>query len=362
MSSSVFNREMPASAPRIHRAVSRKRVALAGAALTVLAAACWFGLDWWRNGRFIQSTDDSYVGGDVTTIAPHEGGFIAAVLVRDNQFVHAGQVLVRLDARDYQASLGHAEAVVAGRRAALDSLRAQLALQQSAIAQQAAELGARSAQAAYAAVDAERYRTLSVSADGSRQDAQRTRALNQQAQAAMASATAALQAARQKVPVLAAGIAEAEAALAQAGFDLQTARLDVGYTEIASPIDGYVGNRVAQIGAYAAQAGTLLSVVPARGLWVDANFKEDQLAGMAAGRRATVVADVLPGHVFHGHVVSLSPATGALFSVIPPENATGNFTKIVQRVPVRVLIDTGDDQAGLLRPGLSATVSVDTRP
>jgi membrane fusion protein (multidrug efflux system) len=131
------------------------------------------------------------------------------------------------------------------------------------------------------------------------------------------------------------------------------------YTEIRSPIDGYIGSRAAQGGAYVAQAGYLLSVIPSDGLWVDANFKEDQLAAPVPGRSASIVADVLPGHIFHGHVVSLSPGTGAVFSVIPPENATGNFTKILQRVPVRVAIDPDDDKAVLLRPGLSKVARVD---
>ena len=169
----------------------------------------------------------------------------------------------------------------------------------------------------------------------------------------------ALQAATQQLAVLDAEIEAASADVAQAEADLRTARLNLGYTEIPAPIDGYVGNRSAQVGAYVATGTNLLSVVPARGLWVDANFKEDQLARMRPGEPATIVADVLPGRTFHGHVASLAPATGAVFSVIPPENATGNFTKIVQRVPVRIVLDGGAAELGLLRPGLSATVSVD---
>ncbi|HVB14961.1 MAG TPA: HlyD family secretion protein, partial [Stellaceae bacterium] len=158
-----------------------------------------------------------------------------------------------------------------------------------------------------------------------------------------------------------AAIAEAQAGVAQAEADLETARLNLGYTEIRSPIDGYVGNRAAQVGAYVSSGAYLLSVIPARGLWIDANFKEDQLSSLRPGQPASVVADVLPGKVFHGHVQSLAPGTGALFSVIPAENATGNFTKIVQRVPVRIALDDGDARLGALRPGLSMTVSVDTR-
>jgi membrane fusion protein (multidrug efflux system) len=169
-----------------------------------------------------------------------------------------------------------------------------------------------------------------------------------------------LDAARQQLKVLAAQIAEAEAATEQGRSDLEAARLSLGYTEIHSPVDGYVGNRAAQVGAYVTAGTHLVSVIPATGLWVDANFKEDQLARMTPGQSATVVADAMPDRVIRGRVASLAPGTGAVFSVIPPENATGNFTKVVQRVPVRIALD-GGNALGILRPGLSTTVSVDMR-
>jgi membrane fusion protein (multidrug efflux system) len=161
--------------------------------------------------------------------------------------------------------------------------------------------------------------------------------------------------------VLDAAVGEAQASLAQAEAELQTAQLNVGYTEIRSPIDGYVGDRSAQVGAYVTAGTHLLSVVPTQGLWVDANFKEDQIGAMHPGDPVKIVLDVIPDQPFHGHVLSLAPATGAVFSVIPPQNATGNFTKIVQRLPVRIALDTDDATSGLLRPGLSTTASVDTR-
>ena len=222
------------------------------------------------------------------------------------------------------------------------SLRAKYDLQQSAIRQASADLDAKSAQADFAKVDAERYRTLALSNYGSRQNAERTSALDQQARAAVASAQAALAAAKQQLSVLDADITGATAAVAQARADLETARLNLSYAEIRAPIDGYIGNRAAQVGAYVAQGAHLLTIIPAHGLWVDANFKEDQLARMKPGQPATIVADTLPDHVFHGRLLSLAPATGAVFSVIPPENATGNFTKIVQRVPVRIALDEDD--------------------
>jgi membrane fusion protein (multidrug efflux system) len=360
MSSTVTGRETVATPPATRR-LPTSRLALAGVAFVVLGAAAWFGHDWWTTGRFIESTDDAYVGGNVTSIAPHVAGFIAAIDVADNAPVKAGQVLVRLDRRDTQAALDHAQAAVAARLAALESLRAQAVLQQSAIRQQQADVAAKAARAAFAQTDTARYRSLAQTAAGSRQDAQRSAAVDQEAQSAFASSQAALEAAQQQLKVLAAGIAEAEANVAQARSDLETAKLNLGYTDIASPIDGVIGNRAAQVGAYVAPGGYLLSVIPSAGLWVDANFKEDQIARFAAGRAASVTADVLPGHVFHGHVASLAPGTGAVFSVIPAENATGNFTKIVQRVPVRILLDDGDPTLRLLRPGLSTFARVDTR-
>ncbi|MDE2006556.1 MAG: HlyD family secretion protein, partial [Rhodospirillales bacterium] len=168
-------------------------------------------------------------------------------------------------------------------------------------------------------------------------------------------------AATTRVAVLRADLAAATAAVAEAAAARATARLDLGYTEIRAPVAGYVGNRAAQIGAYVTPGTVLLSLVPARGLWIDANFKEDELARMRPGQPARIAADVLGGVVLHGRVGSLAPATGAVFSVIPPQNATGNFTRIVQRVPVRILLDARDAALGRLRPGLSATVSVDTR-
>jgi membrane fusion protein (multidrug efflux system) len=154
---------------------------------------------------------------------------------------------------------------------------------------------------------------------------------------------------------------QARAALIQARAERDLAQLNVGYTELKAPVDGVIGNRRARIGAYAQAGSQLLSVVPASGLWVDANFKEDQLARMVPGQRVVIRADVLSGQEFHGHLDSLAPASGSQFSVLPPENATGNFTKIVQRVPVRIHLDPADSVLGHLRPGLSVTAEVDTR-
>ncbi|HWA79065.1 MAG TPA: HlyD family secretion protein [Acetobacteraceae bacterium] len=327
----------------------------------LLLAAISYGYHWWRVGRFIETTDDAYVGGDVTPIGPHVSGFVAQILVVDNQYVRAGQPLIRLDPRDFAASLAHASAVVQARRAELAELQAELVLQEAVIRQEAAKLAARVAEEQFAAQDAARYQSLASRDAASRQDAERAEAARRSDVALVIAAREALDAARQQRAVLEAEIVSARADIAAAEAGLRQARLDLGYTTISAPIDGYVGDRYAQVGSYVLAGTELLSIVPARGLWVDANFKEDALANMRPGDAATIVADILPGRTFHGHVLSLAPATGAVFSVIPPQNATGNFTKIVQRVPVRIALDGQDGVLGLLRPGLSTTVNVATR-
>jgi membrane fusion protein (multidrug efflux system) len=338
-----------------------RRALLLALGLLVLAGGAWYGWRWWQVGRFIQTTDDAYVGGNVTALSPHVAGFVSHILVGDNQFVRAGQLVVELDDRDYRAAQAHAEAVVEQRTASLAGLRAKYALQQTMVDQAAADLAARQAEAAWTRADAARYHALAQTSYGSVQNDQRAASGDQKAQASVRAGDASLAAARQQLAVLDTEITETKAELTQAQADLHTAQLNLGYTAIRAPIDGYIGDRAAQIGAYVQAGSALLSIVPAHGLWVDANFKEDQLGQMRPGEEVAFTADVLPGHKFHGTVLSLSPATGAIFSVIPPQNATGNFTKIVQRVPVRIAVADEADTLGLLRPGLSTTVSIDTR-
>ena len=332
-----------------------------GLAGFVAFAVARYGYDWWSVGRFIESSDDAYAGGNVTPISPHVAGFVAQILVPDNGYVRAGQPLIRLDDRDFRAAVDRAAAIVAARQATLASLQAKELLQQTAIRQAKADLDGKTAHAAFAKEDDLRYQALALSSAGSRQNAERASALDEAARAAVVSSAAGLDAAKQQLTVLDADIAEAKADVAEAQADQRTAELNLSYTEIRSPIDGYVGNRAAEVGAYVSGGAYLAAIVPAHKLWVDANFKEDQLERIAPGQSAMVVADVLPDHVFHGRVVSFAPATGAVFSVIPAENATGNFTKIVQRVPVRIQLDGDDPMLRALRPGLSMNVSVDSR-
>jgi membrane fusion protein (multidrug efflux system) len=343
------------------RGLDRKRWTLSGAGVVVAIAAIAYGHRWWTVGRFIETTDDAYVGGDVTVIAPKVAGFISQVVVADNQAVHAGDLLVKLDDRDYRTVLAKTAAAVEATHATLANLDATRRLQQAMVAQAAARVAATDAETLRAGDDASRYRHLASVGATSTQELQRAEADYKKALASGQEAAAAREAAERKLEVIDAERRQTNAALAQAAAERDLAELNVGYTELRSPIDGTVGNRAARTGAFATIGSQLMSVVPARDLWVDANFKEDDLGRMLPGQAATVITDVMSGRVFHGRVASLAPGTGAIFSVIPPENATGNFTKIVQRVPVRIHLDGADPWVAELRPGLSATVRVDTR-
>ena len=349
----------PAATESTPRSKKKSLVRLAIGAAVI--AGVIYGGHWWSVGRFIEDTDDAYVGGDVTVIGPKVPGYITQVAVTDNQVVHAGDLLVKIDDRDYRAALAKADGAVAAQQALLANLDATENLQLAVIRQAQASVAAAAAETQRSRDDEARYRDLSSRSAVSIESAQRADATYKTARAGSDKAQAALIAAQRQIDVIESQKLQARAALQQAKAEQEIARLNEGYTELRAPVDGVVGNRRARTGAYAAAGTQLLSVVPAHGLWVDANFKEDQLARMSAGQAVEIRADVMPGRVFHGRLSSLAPATGAQFSVLPPENATGNFTKVVQRVPVRVVLDSKDDALGVLRPGLSVVAEVDTR-
>ena len=270
-------------------------------------------------------------------------------------------MLIRLDSRDYRANLAKAEGAVAAEEALLANLDATEQLQYAVIGQARAGIDAAGAETSRSRDDNARYKKLVNSNAVSVESAQRADATFKTAQAHSSRAQAELLAAQRQLNVIDTQKQQARAALMQARAERDLAQLNVGYTELKAPVDGVIGNRRARVGAYAQAGSQLLSVVPSSGLWVDANFKEDQLARMIPGQRVVIHADVLSGQEFHGHLGSLAPASGSQFSVLPPENATGNFTKIVQRVPVRIILDPADGVLGHLRPGLSVTAEVDTR-
>ncbi|MBV8578302.1 MAG: HlyD family secretion protein [Acetobacteraceae bacterium] len=327
------------------------------------SAGGYYGHRWWTTGRFVEETDDAYTQADAVTIAPRVSGTINDLVVTDNQLVRAGQVLARIDDRDYRAAVAQAEADIAAAQADIGNLDAQITLQQASIAQATADIASAQAALDFARADYARYMDLMRTGNGTVQRAQQADTDIRSKTAALARSRAALEAAQQQVHVLQAQRTRTAAALARAEATAQQAKLNLSYTTIAAPVDGAVGDRSVRLGQYVQPGTKLLDVVPVgRAIYVVANFKETQLDRMWRGEHADISVDMLPGITLHGQVDSLAPGSGAQFALLPPENATGNFTKIVQRVPVKIVLD-GADQATLakLRPGLSVIASVDTR-
>ena len=334
---------------------------LATAAIAALAGAGSYGNYWWTSGRFLVSTDDAYLQADNVIISPKVSGYISEVLVQDNQPVKAGAVLASIDDADYRTSLAAARATVDAERAGIDNLGQQIAEQQLTVAEARATVDADQAALTYANQDFQRYQSLSRSGAGSVQNAQQATSNIRQKQAMLDHDTAAVGAARTQIDVLGTQLARARATLAQQQAALHQAELNVGYTTITAPIDGTVGERTLRVGQYV-QAGTqLMAVVPLQAIYVTANYKETQLTDMRAGQSVAIEVDTYPGATVHGVVNSIAPASGQEFSLLPPDNATGNFTKIVQRVPVKIMIDANDPLIGRLRPGMSVEPTVDTR-
>jgi membrane fusion protein (multidrug efflux system) len=329
-------------------------------ALVLVFAGIWLR-QWWQVGRFMEETDDAFVGGETTVIASKVPGFVVKLLVTDNQPVHAGELLAQIDDRDYRAQLARCDALVRAQESSLENLDAAAELQAAVIDEARARVEAAGAEKRRADADEIRSRNLANTRALSQQDSQKYDATAVKAAADERGSKAGLVAAQRQLTVIATHRKETEAALGQAEAERDLARLNLDFTAIRSPIDGVVGNRHARVGAYATTGSQLLSIVPAKGLWVEANFKESQLARMRPGEGAIIKADVLPGVEFRGRVESLAPASGAEFSLLPPENATGNFTKIVQRVPVRIRLEGEAARLGKLRPGLSVVARVDQR-
>ena len=343
------------------RQIRWRALLLAGAAVLAVGGLGDFGWNYWTAGRFQVSTDDAYVKADTTVIAPKVSGYLRDVLVTDNQAVKAGQPLARIDDRDYAVALAQAEADVAAARADIDNVRASLEQQQAVIAQSRSTVALDRASLTFTQQDNDRYVSLARSGAGSVQSEQQAVSRLQIAQSTLQRDAAAVTAAEQRTGMLRAELAKAEAVLAHAGAVRDQAALNLSYTTIVAPVDGVVGNRTLRPGQYV-QAGTqLMAVVPLRGVYVVANFKETQLTDVRAGQPVSVDVDMFPGTTVNGHVDSIAPASGQEFALLPPDNATGNFTKIVQRIPVKIVLDAGDPLAGLLRPGMSVTPIVNTK-
>jgi membrane fusion protein (multidrug efflux system) len=339
-----------------------RRILLGSAALVVVAGAAAFGTYWFKTGRFLESTDDAYVQADYTTIAPKVSGYIADVKVEDNQPVKAGQVLAVIDDRDFRTALDQAKADVASAKAEVDNIAAQLEQQQSVIQQAQAAILSDQAGVKFAQLDYTRYHSLTASKATSVQDEQRAQSVLDQQNANLQRDRAALSGAKQQVDVLSTAKAKAETQVKRLEAVQSQAELNLSYTTITAPIDGTVGARSLRTGQYV-QAGTqLMAVVPLQSVYVVANFKETQLADVKTGQLVELTIDGLPGVTVKGKVDSLAPASGLEFALLPPDNATGNFTKIVQRIPVKIALEVDAGLMGRLRPGMSANPVIDTRP
>jgi membrane fusion protein (multidrug efflux system) len=352
-----------AAAPQMLAAkkLNLRKLLLTGAAIAALAGAAWYGWDYWTVGQYLVSTDDAYVKADSTTIAPKVTGYLQQVLVKDNERVTTGQVLARIDDRDFKVALDQAKADVAAAGATIASKQAQLDVQQAVILAAKATLDVDQAAVTFAAQENKRYTDLAATGSGSVQNAQQAQARIASAHAALARDNANLASALKQVDLLKAEIVQAKAALARAEAVQRQAELNLSYTTITAPIDGVVGNRTLRVGQYV-QAGTqLMSVVPADGAYVVANYKETQLTDVREGQAVDIEVDMFPGEIVHGHVDSIAPASGQEFALLPPDNATGNFTKVVQRIPVRIALDTGKNSRIALRPGMSVIPTIETR-
>jgi membrane fusion protein (multidrug efflux system) len=341
----------------------RKRLLRPALLLAAVAAALVTGGWWFTEGRFIESTDNAYVQGDIAVLSPRIEGNIAAILVRDNQPVRAGDALITLDPSDWQARVDEARAADAEADAAISTARRQIGQQQAMIDVAGAAIAQAQAEQVRAAADMARATNLAATGAGSRQASDLAISDARKSEAALRSAQAQKVAAEQLLSVMQAQEVQAEARKKNADAAVKLAENNLGYTVIRAPFDGIVGNRAAELGQHVSPGTQLIAVAPpAARLYVIANFKETQLKRMEPGQKVRLIPDIDSDAAVTGRVESLAPATGALFSLMPPENATGNFTKVVQRVPVKIVIDPADAKAAhWLRAGLSVTAEVDTR-
>jgi membrane fusion protein (multidrug efflux system) len=339
----------------------RKRIVLPLVLLSALGGAGWYGYGWWTEGRFLVSTDDAYVKANVTTVAAKVAGYVVAAPVVNNTSVKAGDVIARIDDGDYRNAVDAAKAKIGTQQATIERIGRQVTAQVAALGQSRAQLTANEADLIRAEADYQRAQSLAQSDFGSKQKLDQARADRERAAAAVESAKAAIASAEANIDVTKAQEAEARRQLAELQTALDKAERDLAFTVIRAPVDGVVANRAAEVGNYVQPGTRLAALVPLDSLYVEANYKETQLARIKPGQAVDVEVDALPGHHFEGKVESLAPGSGTIFSLLPPENATGNFTKIVQRVPVRVAVPAELAASGQLRPGLSVVASVRTK-
>jgi membrane fusion protein, multidrug efflux system len=339
-----------------------KQVALGLAVIAGIFGAADYGRYYWETGRYLVSTDDAYVDAHSSIISPKISGYISDVAVNDNQHVKAGQVIARIDPRDYQTALDHTRADVAAAQAAIDTLTQQIGQQKLTVEQAQQQVASDQAALVYSQQDYQRYTDLERTGFGTVQRAQQARSDIVQKQAKLDSDKAGIASAEKQISVLGAQLQQARADLAQQQTNEHQAELNLSYTTITAPFDGTIGVRTVQVGQYVQPGTQLLAVVPLHEVYITANYMETQLTDVHAGQPVTINVDTFDGTTVHGYVESIAPASGQQFALLPPDNATGNFTKIVQRIPVKIALDAHDPLVGRLRPGMSVEPSITTKP
>jgi membrane fusion protein, multidrug efflux system len=337
--------------------------AMIGFAVAIaLAAGGWYGYHWFTTGRFIVSTDDAYVHADATTLATKVSGYVSTIDVADNAYVHAGDVIARIDDGDYRLAVDTARYKLATQQATVARIGKQIEAQHASVKQARAQLASARAVDTRTQSELKRQQELAAKQFASQQTLEQAQSNRDQAIAGVQSAQAALDSALANVEVLTAQQQEASRQAQELKTALAKAERDLSFTVIRAPIDGVIGNRGMQVGDYAQTGQRLASLVPLAGVYIDANFKETQLARLKPGQPVAISVDALSNRDITGTVTSVSPASGSVFSLLPPDNATGNFTKIVQRLTVRIRLPAAVTDQHLLRPGMSVVVDVDTKP
>jgi membrane fusion protein (multidrug efflux system) len=355
----------PATSPPAEAPAKKKRSArsflLPIIALGLLGAGAWYGYDYWTDGRFMISTDDAYVQADMAFISPKISGYVDQVKVTENQQVKAGDPLLVVDNGDYKIAVAQAESQIATLSKTLDRIDAQTSAARASLEQAQAQKTADQAAAANAARAQARATQLLKTHVGTQAQLDDAQTAVEQANAALVGADAQIAAAEANIGVLQAQRAETASTLASLQLARDKAARDLSFTVLRAPYDGVVGNRSVEQGDLISPGQKLAVIVPMDKLYIVANFKETQLARLVPGEKVRISVDAIDGQDFEGTVSSLAPASGAVFSLLPPENATGNFTKVVQRVPVRIDVPADVLKTGKLRAGLSVVVAVDSR-
>ena len=335
---------------------------IAGVAIGALALGAYFLASWWTVGRFQVVTDDAYVGARAATLSPKASGYVTEIAVGDNAPVKKGDLIARIDPVDYQLAVRSAHDQIETQRATIDRIGKQVLAQQAMVEQAKAQAASARAALVRANLDFKRQTDLNSRQINSVATLENSQATRDQAIAAVASADAAVASATATVAVYGGQRMEAENVLKQNETSLAKSERDLSFTELRAPFDGVFGNRAMQVGDFVQPAQRLASLVPLQDVYIDANFKETQLSRLQVGQKVKVTVDAQSGTLIQGEVVSVAPASGSVFSLLPPDNATGNFTKVVQRVTVRIAVPAETAAKGILRPGMSVVVSVNTKP